>query len=306
MKLVRHFSTRKTPQSEAIPGSIQVPNSAGGYAFPVNDWVRLDRFLILGSEGGSYYAGERELTRDNAKAVLRCIEEDGARAVARIRDISRSGRAPRNDPAVFALAMAAKLGDEPTRKAAFAALPDVARTSTHLFQFAEAVEAFGGWGRATTRAVAGWYQRENVGELAYQAVKYRQREGWTHADVLRLSHPMAPSAAHKELYAWIVDGVLPPDGVEALKQINAFEQLQKETSAAAAARLIGEYRLPWESVPTELRSSADVWAALLNDMPLTAMIRNLATMTRVGLVAPMADATRKVVAELRDRERIRR
>ncbi|HYW90280.1 MAG TPA: TROVE domain-containing protein, partial [Chloroflexota bacterium] len=230
---------------------------------------------------------------------------DGLRAVQRIKDISHSSRAPRNDPAVFALAMAAKLGDEPTRKAAFAALPDVARTSTHLFQFAEAVEAFGGWGRATTRAVAGWYERENVGELTYQAVKYRQREGWTHADLLRLSHPKAPSAAHKELYAWIVDGVV-PDGVEALKQINAFEQLQKETSAAAAARLITEFRLPWESVPTELRSSADVWAALLNDMPLTAMIRNLATMTRVDLVAPMADATLRVVEVLRDRERIRR
>jgi 60 kDa SS-A/Ro ribonucleoprotein len=305
VKYVRHVSTRITPQREPIPGSTQVPNSAGGFAYPVDDWVRLDRFLILGSEGGSYYAGERQLTRENAKAVLRAIKGDGLKAVARIRDISHSGRAPRNDPAIFALAMAAKLGDEPTRKAAFAALPDVARTSTHLFQFAEAVQAFGGWGRATTRAVAGWYEREKVGELVYQAVKYRQRDGWTHADLLRLSHPKAPSVAHKELYAWIVDGRV-PDGDEALKQIQGFEQLQKATAATEAARLIGEYRLPWETVPTELRSSPEVWAALLEEMPLTAMIRNLATMTRIGLVVPMADATRKVVEELKDRERIRK
>ena len=305
MKYVRHFSTRVTPQREAIPGSAQVPNSAGGYAFPVDDWVRLDRFLILGTEGGSYYAGEHRLTRDSAEAVLRCVKADGLRAVARIREISRSGRAPRNDPAVFALAIAAKLGDEPTRKAAFAAVPDVARTSTHLFQFAEAVQAFGGWGRATTRAVAGWYERENVGELAYQAVKYRQREGWTHADMLRLSHPKAPTAAHRELYAWIVDGVVPADG-EALKQIQGFEELQKATDPAQAARLIAEHRLPWETVPAELRSSPEVWAALLEEMPLTAMIRNLATMTRIGLIVPMADATRRVVRELRDRDRIRK
>ncbi len=305
MKYARLFSTRITPQREPIPGSTQVPNSAGGYAFPVDDWVRLDRFLILGSEGGSYYAGERALTRESAEAVLRSIKADGPRAVAHIREISRSGRAPRNDPAIFALAMAAKLGDEPTRKAAFAAVPEVARTSTHLFQLAEAMQAFGGWGRATTRAVAGWYGRENVGELAYQAVKYRQREGWTHADLLRLSHPKAPSAAHRELYAWIVDGVV-PEGGEALKQIQGFEELQKATDAAQAARLIVEHRLPWETVPTELRSSPQVWAALLQEMPLTAMIRNLATMTRVGLVVPMADATRKVVRELKDRERIRK
>jgi len=305
VKYVRHFSTRVTPQREAIPGSAQVPNSAGGYAFPVDDWVRLDRFLILGTEGGSYYAGEHRLTRDSAEAVLRCVKADGLRAVARIREISRSGRAPRNDPAVFALAIAAKLGDEPTRKAAFAAVPDVARTSTHLFQFAEAVQAFGGWGRATTRAVAGWYERENVGELAYQAVKYRQREGWTHADMLRLSHPKAPTAAHRELYAWIVDGVVPADG-EALKQIQGFEELQKATDPAQAARLIAKHRLPWETVPAELRSSPEVWAALLEEMPLTAMIRNLATMTRIGLIVPMADATRRVVRELRDRDRIRK
>jgi 60 kDa SS-A/Ro ribonucleoprotein len=203
--------------------------------------------------------------------------------------------------------MAAKLGDEPTRKAAFAAVPDVARTSTHLFQFAEAVQAFGGWGRATTRAVAGWYQRENVAQLVYQAVKYRQRDGWTHADLLRLSHPKAPTAAHRELYAWIVDGVVPSNGeANQLQQINGFEQLQQATAAAEAARLITEHRLPWEAVPTELRSRAEVWAALLVEMPLTAMIRNLATMTRAGLVAPMADATRKVVDELRNRERIHR
>jgi 60 kDa SS-A/Ro ribonucleoprotein len=312
VKYVRHVSTRATPQWEPIPGSSQVPNSAGGYAFPVDDWVRLDRFLVLGSEGGSYYASERQLTRQNAQAVLRAIREDGPRAVARIREISHSGRAPRNDPAVFVLAMAAKLGDEPTRKAAFAAVPDVARTSTHLFQLAEALQAFGGWGRATTRAVAGWYQREDLGELTYQAVKYRQREGWTHADLLRLSHPKAPSGAHRELYAWIVTPrkrgplrIVPADG-EALRQIQGFEQLQQATAAAEAARLISEYRLPWETVPTELRSSPEVWAALLAEMPLTAMIRNLATMTRVGLVVPMADATRKVVEQLGDRERIHR
>ena len=304
MKYIRHVSTRVTPQREPIPGSTQVPNSAGGYAYPVDDWIRLDRFLILGSEGGSYYAGERRLTRENAAAVLRCIKEDGLKAVARIREISHSGRTPRNDPAIFALAIAAKLGDEPTRKAAFAAVPDVARTGTHLFQFAEAVQAFGGWGRATTRSVAGWYERENVGELAYQAVKYRQREGWTHADLLRLSHPKAPTPAHKELYAWIVDGTVPAPG-EALKQIQGFEELQK-ADVAEAAKLIAEHRLPREAVPTELLSSPLVWAALLQEMPLTAMIRNLATMTRVGLVVPMSDATRKVMDELKDRERIRK
>lgn len=304
MKYVRHVSAKKTPQSQPIPGSDQIPNRAGGYGFQVDDWVRLDRFLILGSEGGSYYASERELTRDNAQAVLRCIKSDGARTVNRLREISQTGRAPKNDPALFALAMAAKLGDEPTRKAAFAALPDVARTGTHLFHFAEAVQAFGGWGRATTRAFADWYRREAVQEIVYQAIKYRQRDGWTHADILRLSHPVAPTAAHRQLYAWIVDGVLPTE--DALDQIQAFETLQHTTDPEKAADVIAKSRLPWEAVPTDLRWSPAVWDALLREMPITAMIRNLGTMTSVGLLAPFSDATKKVVDTLGNTDAVRR
>lgn len=121
------------PQSEPLAG--MVPNSAGGFAFPVDDWVRLDRFLILGSEGGSYYAGERRLTRENARAVERCIRADGPRTVARTVEVSEQGRAPSNDPALFVLALAAAVGDLPTRRAALDALPRVARTGTHLFHF---------------------------------------------------------------------------------------------------------------------------------------------------------------------------
>ena len=77
-----------------------VPNSTGGNAYPVDDMTRLRRFLILGSEGGSYYAGERKLTVENTAAVKRCIESNGMEAVEEIASISVSGRAskPRSGP----------------------------------------------------------------------------------------------------------------------------------------------------------------------------------------------------------------
>ena len=95
MKNLRDYVRNRgnTPQSEPIPGASQVPNSAGGYAWAVDDWTRLHRFLVLGSEGGSYYAKEQALTAENANAVLRCIKEDGARAVRTIAQISKDGRA---------------------------------------------------------------------------------------------------------------------------------------------------------------------------------------------------------------------
>ena len=39
----------------------------------MDDMTRLQRFLILGSEGGSYYASERKLTLENAAAVKRSV-----------------------------------------------------------------------------------------------------------------------------------------------------------------------------------------------------------------------------------------
>jgi 60 kDa SS-A/Ro ribonucleoprotein len=309
MYLKRH-GTRRVPQWISLPG--QVPNSAGGFAWAVDVWTRLRRFLVLGSEGGSYYASEWTLTRENANAVEAAIREDGPRAVAEIVAVSREGRAPKNGPALFALAMAAGVDDEATRKAALDALPRVARTGVHLFQFATFVGGFRGWGRALRRAVGRWYAAQPVDALAYQAVKYRQREGVTHRDLLRLAHPaaqvsagnptLAVSDGHRGLFEWIVRG---GETDRLPRLVEGFSRAQAALSPAETASLVREYRLPREALQPEHLTSPDVWAALLEDMPMTAMIRNLATMTRVGVVAPDSAGLATVVAQLGDSERLR-
>lgn len=305
--LAKHLSAKVTPQRAPIPGreAEMVRNEAGGYTFAVDDWVRLDRFLILGSEGGAYYASERQLTLENAQCVERCVEEDGARAVARIASVSESGRAPKNDPALLALAIAAKRGTDATRTAALQALPRVARTSTHLFAFAEALEQLGGWGRGTRRAIAEWYRGRDLDALTYQAVKYRQRNGWTHADMLRLAHAAPPDASYDALFRWVTHGVMPEDTAQ-VRLLDGYTRLQAAASARDAAQLIVDFRLPRETVPTQHLDSVEVWEALLAGMPMTALIRNLATMTRVGLLTPRAGATTRVVEQLGDVERLRK
>ncbi len=242
-----------------------------------------------------------------------CVREDGARTVAEIVRVSVEGRAPKNDPALYALALAAGLGDTETRQAALAALPRVARTGTHLFQFALFVEGFRGWGRSLRRAVGRWYAAQPADALAYQAVKYRRREGVTHRDLLRLAHParrvgagnpeLDVSEEHARLFEWIVRGG-DTDGLPRL--VEGFARAQEAATARAAAALVREYRLPREAVKAEHLTSPEVWDALLDDMPMTALIRNLATMTRVGVLAPGSDGTAKAVAQLGDAERIRR
>ncbi|MFN8525269.1 MAG: TROVE domain-containing protein [Chloroflexota bacterium] len=298
----------QTPQSEPIPGSAQVANSAGGYAWGLDDWQRLDRFLILGSEGGTYYATERRLTVENAAALQRALVADGPRVVARIVEISEAGRAPKNEPSVLALAIAASRGDAPTRRAACAALPAVCRTGTHLLHFVGYVKHLRGWGQGIKRAVAAWYQRD-AREVAHQVLKYRQRDAWSQRDVLRLAHPTPPSGSHNAIYHWVTRGWpgvgSDPHPDASLVQIWAAEKAVAATDAGEVARLVREYRLPREAVPTNWLSDPKVWEALLDDMPTTALIRNLATLTRIGLVAHRSEAARLVERRLANTEALR-
>lgn len=294
------FSTRRTPQNEEIPGKSMVENSAGGYSFAIDKWEAAKRFLILGSEGGTYYISERKLTKENALSLIACAEEDGERLVQLIVEISESGRAPKNDPAIFALALASAYGSERTRRAAFDAVPRVCRIGTHLFHFAEYRENFAGWGRGAKRAVASWYEDMPVDKLAYQAVKYRQRDGWTHRDLLRLSHPhVEPDTARFILRNEVVGD---SDNI-----IQGFYKAQHSTDPKQTAYLVREYNLPREAVLTEHLNSPEVWQALLDvGMPYTAMIRNLGNMSKVGLLVPMSESVSLISSRLADSDALRK
>ena len=277
------------PQSEPLDER-QVANSAGGHAYPVDDMTRLRRFLILGSEGGSYYASERKLTLENAAAVKRCItasEDSGMNAVTEIARIGASGRAPKPGPVLFALAMAASCGSDRVRQTAFNFLNDVARTGSQLQMFIDYIGTMRGWGRGLRRAVGEWYTHRPVKQAVYQTVKYRQRYNWTHRDLLRKAHPA--SAALNDLFAWITKGTLPPPDDPNFALIHAYEQAKTAGPKTLAAR-IRVHDLTWEMVPSEQLDKPEVWEALAEHMPLTALVRNLATLTRVGTIAPMKSA----------------
>jgi 60 kDa SS-A/Ro ribonucleoprotein len=248
-KLQRHYNTKETPQSEKIPGSDQVKNNAGGYSFAMDCWGRLNQFLILGTSGGTYYVKEKKLTIDNAEAVRECIKTDGPRTVQTIVEVSHAGRAPKNDPALFALAMCTKFGDIATRRAAYDALPKVARIGTHLFNFVTYREGFGGWGRGMRSAVAKWYNDKGLGDLAYQIIKYQQRDGWSHRDLMRLSHPKTDETDRNALYSYAVGKE--KVNVELPKIIRGFEAGKTAANVKEICYLIHEHGLTREMIPTK-------------------------------------------------------
>jgi 60 kDa SS-A/Ro ribonucleoprotein len=292
-----NVSIHSLPRPAPLHGGAPV-----GHAGELEIWARLERFLVLGTDGGAYVAGEREPTDGGAQVVARCLAADGPRTIDRIVDATRTGRAPTNDPALFSLAMAAKLGDEPTRRAAYAALPRVCRLGTDLMRFAAFAERFGGWGRGMRKAVGAWFNDRPAGDLARQLARYPSQDGWSHRDLLRLAHPRAASPSHDRLYAWAVRGELPAGAATdpELGLIVGLDELRRTAEPARAARIILAHGVPAACVPAALLGSPEVWEALLATTPATALLRDLAAMTRVGLLAPGSAAAERVAAQLRD------
>lgn len=310
-----HVSRTQTPQTEQAHPA-QAANNAGGFSFVVDDWQRLDSFLILGAEGGTYYVGERQLTKQNAACIERCLKLDAKRTIERIADLSISGRAPKQDPAIFALALAAASDSVEARNHALDLMPSVCRTGTDLFKFVAAVKQLRGFGKSLKRGLARWYTERPVDKLVYQVIKYQQRDGWSHRDVLRLTHVVSDDPALQAVLRYIVSGAegLGPRSVNGrsyvpLDQhlpefIGAYETLKKATSAKEVVALIGKHGFTHEMIPSQFKKDPEVWEALLVKMPMKAMVRSLARMTAMGLIAPMSSAARLVIDRLGDAERV--
>jgi len=305
------FNTRETPQTQPIPGAVQVQNDAGGYVFGVDHWTALQRFLILGVEDNTYYATKRDLVMQAGNGTLKCVAEDGERVVRTVVAVSHGGRAPKNDAALFVLAICAGVGNEATRKAAFGVLRLVARTSTHLFQFLNYVQGFRGWGRGLRNAVAEWYLDREPQSLALQLTKYQSREGWTHLDVLRKAHPTPVTEDQRLLFQYVKTGGFKyasfgdrgvADYLEAVELVKHADALRL---SEVLDRIVAQ-KLPREVLPTALLNRPEVWEAMLPNMPPTAMLRNLATMTKLGVLAPLNDNTACVCERLTDSNALQR
>jgi 60 kDa SS-A/Ro ribonucleoprotein len=293
------------PQAEPL-NQRQVRNSGGGFVFAIDDWARLDRFLVLGSDAPTYYQRAPALTRDNARVVDRCFAADAPRTVARTVEISEAGRAPNNDPAIFVLAIGAAHPDPVVRKLALAAVPRVCRTATHLFGFVKAARSLGrGWGRSLKTAVANWYNAKSLDDVAYQAVKYREREGYSHKRLLQTAHPAASESPGRiALYRWM-RGLDPGGDLPPLVQAH-LRAMNPQTTKPELLALIAASRLPWEAIPTGYNADPDAWRAMLPALGLAAMVRNLGNMTRLGAITPLSEAEAIVVARLGDAAAIRK
>lgn len=288
-----------TPQNKAATPN-QVPNNAGGFTFKVSEKDRLERFLILGTDGGTYYVDEVDLTKSNVDFLRNLVKSNERLVVDTAIDVSVNGRAYKNSPAIFALAVVLSEGKD--KEYARAGIQKVARTLPHVYELAQYIENLGGWGRAKRKAIAEWLTSKDVDTLAYQLVKYRQRNGWTARDLFRLSHPTGvDQALGNFVLGKEIEGDVP--GI-----LEGFKAMQRTRSAKEVLKVLESYEnLPWETIPTQFLKDDKIWKKLFynNQLNGQALVRNIVKLAKLGAFSDMKFAA-DYAARLTDAEMIRR
>src|SRR3954469_21800380 len=106
MSALKNFSNTPAVTSQRVKTrDNEVANNAGGFVFEVTDIARLERFLILGTDKGSFYVTEKDLTKQNVDFIHKMISTN-AEAVLRVTvEVSSQGRAYRNEAAIFVMAL---------------------------------------------------------------------------------------------------------------------------------------------------------------------------------------------------------
>ena len=182
----------------------QVLNCSGGYVWKLTPIEHVNRYLVLGGakDMGNYYMQAEKVNHECALSVLQMIRSPDASQFVQLCDllkaVSVGGRAPKQEPVLLSVAAAivfAKNSQE--KEIAFETAKACIRIPTHMFMLAGFVRDLSqakmenkgkGWGAGFRRTMAHYYLSHTGRDLAYHMTKYQNREGWTHADMIRMLH----------------------------------------------------------------------------------------------------------------------
>jgi TROVE domain len=182
----------------------QVLNCSGGYVWKLSTIEHVNRYLVLGGakDMGNYYMQAEKVSHECALSVLQMIRNPDPSQFVQLCDllkaVSVGGRAPKQEPILLSLAAAIVFAKSPEeKKVAFETLKVCIRIPTHAFMLAgfvrdlsmsKTVNKGKGWGAGFRRAMSHYYISHTGRDLAYHMTKYQNREGWTHADMIRMLH----------------------------------------------------------------------------------------------------------------------
>ena len=231
--VVKAMSAQKNPTLEArarIPQTIglpgQVANNAGGFSFPLpleQEWMR---YLIIGSksENGNFYQSGGQISTCISRCILSAVENPATckHLISDIVDVSVKGRAAKQEMTMLALATVIVFSEDPEcKRAGLDAIQQVCRIPTHWFMLLKYIRDLSqdkkkpgkGMGAGVRAAFTKLYTSRTGPELAVLMTKYKNREGWTHKDVISLLH-INPSDMHDDGARMVLEWFMKEDKPE--------------------------------------------------------------------------------------------
>jgi len=296
--------------------SDMMPNRGGGYCFILPDKQRVERIIILGQANG-YYVGIKQDATEAVQDIVKMIDAGkGDMVLSVVKDVYINSRAAKMDPLFMVLSILARSDKIEYRRGAFEIVKSL-RTLSHLYSFLNFYKSSGstkGWGRLPKKSINAWICKFTPRQFLYQVFKYLSRQGWTMRDILRCTHPhpkklklsqnmtlalkyvVAKKEKRQEILKEIVSGKKKDekkeDGIaDYLTAIWIMKSLQTEKKdfIGEIIKMIYDFRLPREMLPTWGLKHIPIWKALLLSrdgrvtMPMTALIRNLGVMSSKGV-----------------------
>ncbi len=174
------------------------------------------------------------------------------------------------------------LGSPVAKEAAKLIFDRIIRTPNDLSDFASIVRARrnGEGGQSIKKAGARWLENR-LNE--YNVVKYgaEKSEGvYSLRDLMCAYHPKMSSATAKPLANYLLGRA----GTEFPPMIAQYEALKRATTDVEKIQAITLGRLPHEVATAYAGNSKSVWDAIAPNMPIFALLRNLATLERHGVL----------------------
>jgi 60 kDa SS-A/Ro ribonucleoprotein len=280
-------------------------NHEGRPAFTKDIKDRYIQMLMTNTLGNMFYVGQAENVDASLKLHREMLAAD-PEFMAKTAVYAREKGYTRLQPAI-ALAFLSTAEDKSFFHAAFSR---VILTPNNLFDFvtiASSIRSGKGFGRTLKRAIGNWYN--SLSE--YHVMKYgaeskvddKGAKSFDMKDILKLVRPIPTSAKQKELFKYILDKEI---SFKELPQLAAYEEMKKETDMDRVRELITQARIPHE-VATGAISKPDkeTWTFIMKQMPIFALLRNLNTLQRHG-VLDEAENRKHVVSVLTNEQAISR
>lgn len=218
--MFKQVETTEQPEesnNEQNANSQVVLNSCSKEVFSLSDLERVKRFICIGTEGGSYYINEKKLTIENIKALERILNNEDKTTDELVNTLELySSKVYKKDYILLVLARCCAVkNDTEFKQRCFRVVSNICSTPTLLFLFIEFYQSLNktlydskGWNKHIKSCVSEWYNNRPDDKLLYQVLKYQNRNGWCHKDVLRLAHVIPIDEEHNYIYQFLTKGTV--------------------------------------------------------------------------------------------------